>query len=261
MMQLHTCLLKEGWKNTLQSDILSTTQGKKPFNDWQNSLGAQNLHLLGSTFHIPEQQLHNHLNTNMHSDTNTECDTYKVQDEPPFALWVEKVIVINTKCLYDVDKQMCIVGNAIKCSKTILTGPSAHRNKQATSSLSATAFLPSGSILAKLLNTEHTLLNTCERCTKCHHFYINHHTKDCPNGFPTTAGYKPLTDTMATMAKRSKGIKKTMVAALVDEPQGNEEDDDLIAVVGMSSSIIGDSTDSESDEYVSLPPPKKAPLA
>ena len=54
MTQLHACLLKEGWRNTLQSDILSTTQGKKPFNNWQNSLGAQNLLLLGSTSHIPE---------------------------------------------------------------------------------------------------------------------------------------------------------------------------------------------------------------
>ena len=34
MTQLHAHLLKEGWRNTLQSDILSTTQGKKPFDNW-----------------------------------------------------------------------------------------------------------------------------------------------------------------------------------------------------------------------------------
>ena len=57
MSQLHMRLLKDGWRNTLQSEILSTAQGKKPFDDWQNSLGAQNSLLVNSTSHIPEQQL------------------------------------------------------------------------------------------------------------------------------------------------------------------------------------------------------------
>ena len=87
MTHLHACLLKEGWRNTLQSDILSTTQGKNPFDNWQNSLGAQNLLLLGSTSHIPEQQLCNHLDANMHSKTKTECNENKVHNEPLFALW------------------------------------------------------------------------------------------------------------------------------------------------------------------------------
>ena len=113
MTQLHAHLLKEGWRNTLQSDILSTTHGKKLFDDWQNSLGAQNSLLLGPTSHIPEQQLHNHLNTNIHSNTTMECDENKVHDEPLFALWVEKVSVIDAKCLCKVDKQKNLnLGNA-----------------------------------------------------------------------------------------------------------------------------------------------------
>ena len=114
MTQLHACLLKEGWRNTLQSNILSTTQGKKPFNDWQNSLGAQNSLLLGSTSHIPEQQLCNHLNANMNSNTKTECDKNKVHDEPLFTLWVERVSIIDATCLHEVDKQMCLVDNTIE---------------------------------------------------------------------------------------------------------------------------------------------------
>lgn len=259
MTQLHTRLLKEGWKNTLQSDILSTAQGKKPFNDWKNSLGAQNSLFLGSTSHIPKQQLHNHLNVNMHSNTKTECDKKRVHDEPLFALWVEKVSVIDTRCLCDIDKHTCLVDDAIKCSKNILMGPSTCGNKQTGSSSPTTTFQPSGSILAKLLNMECTLLNTHEGCTKCRRFYVNHCAKDCPNGFPTATGYKPLTDAMAVTTKRSKGGKKMTVAAIIDEPQGDEDDDDLVAGVGMSSSVIGNSTDSESDEYMS--PPPEAPLA
>lgn len=61
---------------------------------------------------------------------------------------------------------------------------------------------------------------------------------------------------MAIATKRSKGGKKTTVAAMIDELQGDEDDDDLVAVVGMSSSVIGDGMDSESDEYMSFPPPR-----
>ena len=168
---------------------------------------------------------------------------------------MEKVSVINAKRLCKVDKQTHLVDNVIKWSKTILTGLSACRNKQIALSSSTTTFQPPAGILAKLLNTGQTLLNTHEGCTKCHSFYINHHAKDCPNGFPATVGYKPLTDTMASVAKRLKGVRKTMVAAMV-ETKEEDENEELVAVVGMSSSIIGDSTDSGSDEYVSLPPPR-----
>ena len=99
MSQLHTRLLKDGWRNTLQSEILSTTQGKKPFNDWQNSLGAQNSLLVNSTSHIPEQQLQNHLNANMNTETKLECDENKVHDAVAFTTWIEKVVSIDMKRL------------------------------------------------------------------------------------------------------------------------------------------------------------------
>ena len=193
----------------------------------------------------------------MNSDTKTECDKNKVHDEPLFTLWVEKVSIINAKHLHKVDKQMRLVNDAIKQLKMILTGPLACRNNQTPLSLLTTTFQPPGGILAKLLDTEWALLNAHEGCMKCCHFYINHHAKDCPNGFPATAGYKPLTNTMASVAKRSKSIRKMMVAAIVEETEEEDEAEDLVAVVGMSSSIIGDGTDSESDEYVSLPPPPR----
>ena len=78
--------------------------------------------------------------------------------------------------------------------------------------------------------------------------------------WPVNAGYKPLTDTMASATKKSKGIRKTMVAAMVEEAEEEDENEDLVAVVGMSSSVIGDSTDSGSNEYMSLPPPPETPL-
>ena len=61
---------------------------------------------------------------------------------------------------------------------------------------------------------------------------------------------------MASMAKTLKGVRKTMVAVMVEETEEEDENEDLVAVVGISLSIIGDGMDSGSDEYVSLPPPE-----
>ena len=93
--QLHMQLLKDGWRNTLQSEILSMTQGKKPFNDWQNSLGAQNTLLVNSASHILEQQLQNHLNANMNTETKLECIKNKVHDEVTFATWIKKLSALT----------------------------------------------------------------------------------------------------------------------------------------------------------------------
>ena len=61
---------------------------------------------------------------------------------------------------------------------------------------------------------------------------------------------------MASVAKRSKGIRKMMVAMMVEETEKENKDEGLVAVVGMSSSVIGNGMGSESDEYMSLLPQK-----
>jgi len=58
---------------------------------------------------------------------------------------------------------------------------------------------------------------------------------------------------MVLAAKKAKTGKRGTVAAVVEE----SEDDGFLAVVGMSSSVVGDGTDSDSDEYVKPPLPQK----
>ena len=246
MLQLHTHLFKDGWRNTLQSKILSTTQGRKPFDDWQNSLGAQNSLLASSTSHILEQQIHNHLNTNINPDTKLECNKNKVHNETVFVTWIEKVNTINTKWPCTVENQMCLVEDAMKHSKAILTGPSAHRNKQ-----TSTSFKPGNlDILAKLLDSERALLNAHKGCTKCRNFYMNHHVKTCPNDFPPATSYKTLTDSMALTTKKAKSGKKSTIAAIIKEPQDTKNDSNIVAVVSILSSVIGNGTNPSSDEYM-----------
>ena len=130
------------------------TQGKKPFNDWQNSLGAQNSLLVNSASHILEQQLQNHLNANMNADMKLECNKNKVHDELTFATWIEKVVNIDMIHLQSVKEHTCLIEDAVKHSRSILTGPSACTNKQGPTSPAIHSTSQSPSILTKLLNTE-----------------------------------------------------------------------------------------------------------
>ena len=57
-----------------------------------------------------------------------------------------------------------------------------------------------------------------------------------------------FTKSMALATKKKNKKAKTTVTAVVDEPQ--ESGEEFIAVVRMSSSIIGNGNDSDSDEYV-----------
>ena len=58
---------------------------------------------------------------------------------------------------------------------------------------------------------------------------------------------------MALMVKKLKGGKKLMVAAVIEEPQVTDEENEFVAVVGMLSSVIDNSTNSGSDKYVISP--------
>lgn len=253
MLQLHLHLLKERWMNSLQCEILSTTQGRKPFNDRQNSLGALNSLLVGSASHIPEQQLCNQLNVNMNSETKLECDELGVHNELVYSTWVEKVNNVDRKHLCSVEKHTRLVKDAVKRSNKVLTGPSARGNKLSSSSLSSITPATAFGILAKLTIAERALLNAHEGCTKCRHFYVTHCARDCTAAFPDAASYKPLTEAMAINVKKSRNGGK--VAAVIEEAEDTE--DKFVAMVGMSSSVIGDGTNSSSDEYIPPSLPQK----
>ena len=60
---------------------------------------------------------------------------------------------------------------------------------------------------------------------------------------------------MALAAKKKNKKAKTTVTAVVDEPQESREE--FIAVVRMSSYVIGNANDSDSDEYVKNNPSQK----
>ena len=60
---------------------------------------------------------------------------------------------------------------------------------------------------------------------------------------------------MALPAKKGRGGKKGTIAAVVEDTQEIENEDKFVTVVGMLSFVIGDGTNSDSDECIKPPPP------
>ncbi|KIJ90292.1 hypothetical protein K443DRAFT_15354 [Laccaria amethystina LaAM-08-1] len=132
-----------------------------------------------------------------------------------------------------------------------LRGPS-HRGN---TSQSGTNSNPSSSTtnfvkLPPLTDSERTLLNEHEGCTKCRRFYTDHRSQSCPNGFPLGKGYKTLTLTDALSAKKGKAVAKLSakpVAATSTAFEAVDSDDEISATAAILPDSPGEYT-SDSDE-------------
>ncbi|KIM83633.1 hypothetical protein PILCRDRAFT_7047 [Piloderma croceum F 1598] len=243
-------LLKDGWQHNLQKEILSSAQGKLPFDEWQNSLGASNSLLVGSTYHVTEAGLRNHINANMHDELSHECFDANAQQIATYKGWIDTVVILDTRRLRDLEKQKCLLDDTMKLerarnSKVLSTSSRGNKHIVPSNTSSSTS-------VPKLTDTDCTLLNQHEGCYKCHRFYVNHKGNACPNGFPEATLYKGLTEADALIAKKKKNVIAVVNLALVSPTLVKPT---VVAAVGMSSSVIGNGMDSES--YV--PPPLHAP--
>jgi len=132
-----------------------------------------------------------------------------------------------------------------------LCGPSCHGNtsqSNAVSSIlsSATNFVK----LPPLTDTEHTLLHKHNGCTKCCHFYMDHHSQSCPNGFLLGKGYKTLTVTDALSAKKGKAVAKLIakpITATSSTIESINSDNEISATATILPDSPGEYT-SDSDE-------------
>lgn len=239
MTELRTCLLTVGWELTLQQEILSARQKiSTPFDEWKNSFGAKNSLLLDTNYHVEESTFRNHLNANMTSELSNNCTDLDLHLILDFQTWSDAVTIADRKCIHEIEKQHCLVDEAVKATATrskVLT-TSSKVNKPVTSS-SATSTTASG--FPKLTQAEKDLLAEHEGCFCCHLPYAGHHARDC-KGTAADAVYKPLTVADALLAKRNK--ESTCIAAITEAPTA------FVAVAGFSSLVIGSS--SESDSYV-----------
>jgi hypothetical protein len=167
---------------------------------------------------------------------------------------------------------LCTVSSiviTILLCKDIPALPASQSNAPHTSSSNTKKQCP------KLTNAERQLLYDNKGCLRCRLFFISHHSTNCPNDFPTAAGYKTCTQANVDKAKRSCNKPVTAVAAastsfgFESESSMDNGIHPIAAVFGSSenlvaympannSNVISNGTDSE-DSKVSSPPPFPTP--
>jgi hypothetical protein len=110
--------------------------------------------------------------------------------------------------------------------------------------------------LPKLTDVECNLLFDNEGCLKCRRFFVDHHSANCPNEFPSGVGYKPLTtdDVKSACCKMSNPV-----ASVADSSHGSgilpitaimPPTNDSAVLEGNSSDLSKDSDDSMSAHSV-----------
>ena len=186
--------------------------------------------------------------------------------------WIAAVCLIDEACAVET-KRHCelfeeMIDHQAKCQNTktdTLRGPS-HRgntsqsNTTSTTSSSTLSFVK----LPPLTDNERTLLNEHDGCTKCRHFYTDHHSQSCPDGFPSGKGYKTLSVADALSAKKAKAVAKPSikpVAATSASIETVDSDDELSATAAILPNSPGNyASDSDEDWDVSCHEVSHAPL-
>lgn len=110
-----------------------------------------------------------------------------------------------------------------------------------------------------LLDSERTLLNNHDGCTKCRRFYVNHKSRDCPFGFPAGKDYKTLSVNDALTAKKAKNApsasastKPNAKAVAATAPSSEDENDEPSTITAVLPSIIDYSSNSDEDNDLSI---------
>jgi Reverse transcriptase (RNA-dependent DNA polymerase) len=102
--------------------------------------------------------------------------------------------------------------------------------------------------LPKLTQGEKDLLNANSSCYKCRRFHVGHRADSCPNGFPSAADYKMLTqvDLDAATAVKQKRVGHTVSHIRVDAIS-----DGTVDCIARQTGVLG--IGQEDSEYVLSP--------
>ncbi|KAG1880280.1 hypothetical protein C8R48DRAFT_587911, partial [Suillus tomentosus] len=229
--------LDSDWAAQVRKKLLSSTQGTRPFPEWAAELQSTNALLTGESSYFSKTLMRNQLEANMNDDLSADCRHEGVHEEVDLKKWMEKVKRLDEKRLRTVARQKEAIDAALSSRNR---QPFAPRTNLPKPNQPSEHTAKTSTRVPPLSDTERQLLNKHEGCFKCRRFYVSCRSKDCKNGFPDGATYKPLTENMALNSK-NKSTKTAKVASV-----------EAVAAVMMPSAVLGNGTDS-GEEYVRIP--------
>ncbi|KAG2346923.1 hypothetical protein BDR05DRAFT_1046205 [Suillus weaverae] len=119
MAEVRSVWLPIGWADTVQRKILASMQGQCAFSEWAMDVQSQNTLLRGTTSHLADINILYHLKSHMNIDLAADYHTENIVEED-LRKWIEKVRILDEKCLRYLARQKEAVDTALRneCART-----------------------------------------------------------------------------------------------------------------------------------------------
>ena len=224
---------------------------------WSQHVIKLNCLLWNTTSVFDNTTLRNQLNAHLDDGLKERIKHSKAKKEKTLKSWIDAVRQLDETRTSENKRHCELIKETFnKCqAKRQNTDSNTFRNPSRcnnTSNCNANSSTSTFTPLPLLLDSEHTLLNEHDGCTKCRKFYISHRSRDCPTGFPSGKGYKTLSITDALAAKKGKSTATSSsstkqapkaVAAMV--PLSDDKPNIITAVLPSISNYKSDSDSNE----------------
>jgi len=216
MAKVQKIWLPISWADTVCCKMLASNQGQHPFSEWAINVQSQNMLLRGTTWHLTDVNILYHLESHIKANLATDYHTEHV-DETNLWLWIEKVHMLDGKCLCYLARQKKAVENTLHsehaCSSNDKklnsnTHSNVRTNTQNKDTMKLFIWLPT------LTDMERQLLCNNDGCFKCCKPFAGHTSSNCAKGFLDGAMYKMLTAS-AVLAKKQKKKEVVMPSAVL----------------------------------------------
>ena len=274
MSEMRANYLHQDWEDQIRNQILTSTltSSKSSFWNWSQQLLKLNCLLRGTVSVFDDAALRNHLEAHLDEELRAGLKHSEARKDKVLKTWIASVRLIDEARAVENKRHRELIEETLdrqakrQNTKTdTLRGPSRRGNSTQTNNASTGSSTSSYVKLPPLTDSERNLLNEHRGCTKCRHFYVDHRSQNCPDGFPSGKGYKTLTMTDVLAAKKAKAVAKPTSKAVAATSSATIEDVDSDDDVSAAAAILPDSpgkytSDSDEDWDVSRREVSRPPL-
>ena len=253
MTEMHLNYLLPNWEDQVHNEILTSTltSSGTSFWNWSQQLLKLNCLLHGTPSVFDDPTLCNNLEAHLDNELKAKLRHSEACKDKVLKSWVVSVRLLNEARAVETKHQCELIEETLQRQakkQNTNSGPSRRSNSSQSNTTASTS--SSYIHLPTLMDTECTLLNGHDGCTKCRCFFAGYRSQSCPNSFPTGKGYKTLMATDAMTAKKAKAVAKPVtkaVAATTASIETVNSDDEISVTAAILPNSPGE-YNSDSDE-------------
>ncbi|KAG1797477.1 uncharacterized protein HD556DRAFT_1212875, partial [Suillus plorans] len=198
MEDVHSYWLPSGWADQVRRKMLASTQGQRPFHEWAVDVQGHNTLLRGTPSHLKNDSILYHLEAHMNTELAANYQAKNIT-ETNLRKWIEKVRLLDERCLWYLVRQKDTVEAALRAErarsageKKLIAGTRFNSKAGQSTNTTVTGSNKTFTRLPSLTEDEHQLLCDNNGCFKCREPFAGHGSATCKKGFPDGAMYKTL---------------------------------------------------------------------